>query len=67
MKVTTEQHLAALREIGELYPRSLMQAMQYAMNHLGPDIDSEPMADAEFREINLTFWTYINRCLGFRS
>jgi hypothetical protein len=67
MEITTKRHLAALCEVGELYPRSLMKAMQCAMNHLGSDRESESADGVMFREINLVFWTYINLCLGLEA
>lgn len=64
MKVTPERHAKAMELLGSQYPRTLMQAMQYAVELLSQDADQEPMAAAELEEITQAYWLYLNVSLG---
>lgn len=64
MTVTTQQQAQAGAFLGTRFPRTLMQALEYAMNYLAQYEETEPMAQAELEEVSEAYFSYINLCLG---
>lgn len=67
MTVTPEQQAQAGTFLGQHFPRTLMQALEYAMNYLAQYEETEPMAQAELEEVADAYFSYINLCLGLST